>query len=163
MQVYPLKDRCWVIQIFDSMRPKNSQIQNNPTTNLTILFNNQIHIIINALFSNSINFRSTIKILLESIITQNIEYIDIKVSELKSDISHDRKKVCTLIIYQKPILHFNELWILCIFQQQNIFLFRFLLRTQWIKMRLECKPDTNINTFFRSRYANYFAEYHYAI
>lgn len=53
--------------------------------------------------------RFIIKILLENIIIQNIEYIDIKVSELKSGISHDRKKVCTLIIYQKPILHFNEL------------------------------------------------------
>ena len=86
------------------MRPKNSQIQNNPTTNLTIFFNNQIQITINASFK--IWYYQN---LLENIIIQNIEYIDIKVSELKSGISHDRKKVCTLIIYQQPILHFNEL------------------------------------------------------
>ena len=84
------------------MRPKNSQIQNNSTANLRILFINPIQIIINSSFG-------IIKILLENIIIQNIEYIDIKVSELNSGISHDRKKVCTLIIYQKPILHFNEL------------------------------------------------------
>ena len=53
--------------------------------------------------------RFIIEISLENIIIQNFEYIDVKVLELKSDISHDRKKVCTLIIYQKPILHFNEL------------------------------------------------------
>ena len=91
--------------------------------------------------------RFIIKILLENIIIQNIEYIDIKFSELKSDISHDRKKVCTLIIYQKPILHFMN-YEYYIFSTTKHIPFSFLLRTQWIKMRLECKPDTNINIHF---------------